>query len=133
MPVLNEIAAKLEAVGLGTQTVDIFVGRLEAEPDVQIAVATYGGLAPEFGFGTAGVKYETPAVQIRVRGVEQDLLGPMARAKTAHDELAKVEATALSGVFYHWIHPQQPPFELERDQKGRVIVAFNCLCEKEPS
>lgn len=133
MSVLNEIAAHLATLGVGVVGTSLFIGTLPDSPVVCGAVYEYGGLASEMGFGAAGVKYETPAVQVVFRGDPEDYAGPRAKAETAYRGLAAVEAELLGATFYHWIHPQQPPFLLKRDENERVLIAFNVLCEKELS
>lgn len=139
MGVLNEVAAKLAALGLGTVGTDIHMGSLPATPDVAIAVQEYGGMSGEMGFGTPGIRTEIPALQILVRGVPHDYAGPRVRAETAYQGLARVEAETLSAglggtsAFYESIHPQQPPFELRRDGNQRVEIAFNVTCRKDLS
>ncbi len=136
MALLNEIAAKVAALGLGTVGTTIHIGMMPETPDVCCAVYEYGGQPPEFGFGTAGISYESPAVQVVFRGAAGDYATPRASAATAYNGLASVEATTLSGgtsAFYHSIHPQQAPFLMRRDANDRVYIAFNCICEKELS
>ncbi len=136
MAVLNEIAAKVASLtGLVVGT-SIHLGMMPETPDVCCAVYEYGGLAPEFGFGTAGIFFETPAVQVVFRGTAYDYATPRASAATAYAGLAAVEASTLTGgtsAFYHTVHPNGPPFMLQRDANQRVYIAFNCLCEKELS
>ena len=133
MSALTEIQKKLADAGLGTYDTTVRRGRMPAQPDVMCIVQAYPGPEPEMGFGTPGISYETVAFQVLVRGVADDLDGPLARAQTAYVELAKVEATTLTGggtsAFYHHIAPR-PPFELKRDSDGRVYVAVNALAEK---
>lgn len=137
MAFLDEIAAKLAALGCGTVGTTIHKGMMPETPDACVAVYEYGGVAPEFGFDTAGIRYETPAVQVVCRGVAHDYTTPRATAQTAYTGLAAVEATTLSGggtsALYLTIHPQQSPFLMQRDDNNRVYIAFNCLCEKELS
>lgn len=138
MAVLNEIAAKLAALGIGTVGSTIHIGMMPETPDACVAVYETGGIAPDYGIGTAGIKYETPAVQIVCRGVAYDYATPRANAATAYNGLASVEATTLSvtggtSAFYHWIHPQQAPFVMQRDSNNRVYIVFNVLCQKELS
>lgn len=145
MAVLNEIAAKIAALGLGTVGTNIFWGSMPETPDECCAVYEYGGSPPEMGFGTAGIHFETPAVQVVFRGpvpgpgVATSYSGPRAKAETAYRGLAAVEVATLSAgaggtsALYHWIHPQQAPFLMRRDEQDRVYIAFNCLCQKEPS
>lgn len=139
MSVANEIAAKLAALGVGVVGTSIFIGALPATPDVACAVIETGGVAPTMGFGTAGIKFERPALQLLFRGAPGDYATPRATAGTAYAGLAAVEATTLSAgvggtsAFYHWVHPVQAPFLLRRDESQRVVIAFNVRCEKEPS
>jgi len=131
-PVL-EIEAFLKDAGFGTPKENLFHNQLPDGPSVCTAVFATGGLAPEAELGSTEILEESPSFQLRFRGEPYDADGPMVRALAAYTALAAVQAQELSGTFYHWIVPQQPPSELERDGKGRVVVAFNVLCEKEPS
>ena len=138
MALLDEVAAKLQTLSVGTIGVDLFKGTMPETPDACTAVFEYGGVAPTMGFGSAGIFYESPSVQIVCRGVKDDYSTPRSLAETAYEGLASVEASTLSvsggtSAFYHWIHPNQPPFQMQRDVNGRVYIAFNCLVEKELS
>lgn len=132
MALLDEIADKLAAVGLGTVNTDIFVGSMPEDPNICISVNEYSGSAPLHGFGTPGIKHEFPSVQVLVRGEPFDYIGPKTRATTAWAELAKVQAQALGSTFYLMIRPNQSPFILRRDETKRVVIACNYTCEKEP-
>ena len=128
----DEIAAYLATVSpsLGL----IKVGPLPATPDVCIAVGGYGGAPPTHGFGTLGIQYEEPGVQLLVRGAPHDSVEPEARAQRVYQAMAKIQGMTLSGTKYLMVRPQQSPFELKRDdQDTRVVFAANFLCEKEPS
>lgn len=138
MAFLNEIATKLEGLGVGTVGSTIHVGVMPETPDACTAIYEYGGLGPDYQFGTAGINWETPAVQVVCRGTAYDYATPRANAKLAYEGLSAVEATTLSSTggtsaFYHWIHPQQAPFLMNRDANNRVYIAFNALAEKELS
>ena len=129
-----EIATYLNGLGLGTFATDIFIDDLPPDPDVCCAVNNSGGSAPDGGFGVDGIRFENPTLQILFRGVAGDSEGPRARAQTAYEGLAKIQAEALSGTQYLTVMPLQPPFILERDDQGhRVVWAFNVLIQKEPS
>lgn len=141
MALLDEIAAKLVALGVGSITapITIFLGSMPASPDACCAIYETGGIAPEMGFGSAGIRYETPAVQLLFRGAAFDYVTPRGLAQTAYEGLSAVEAATLSAgigetsAFYHWIHPMQAPFSLGPDENQRHRIAFNVLCEKERS
>jgi hypothetical protein len=139
MPVLDEIAAKLAALGVGTVGTTIFTGYMPETPDECCCVYEYGGTGPEMGFGSPGIHYERPSVQVVFRGptpgpgVTTSYSGPRALAETAYRGLAEVEATTLSGTFYHTVIPQQAPFLMKRDDAKRVYIAFNAVATKELS
>lgn len=137
MSTLTEVQKRLADGGAGTYEVDVKRGRMPDSPDVMCTVQPYPGLDPVYGFGTAEIQEETPAIQVLFRGEPHDMDGPLARAQAAFEDVAKVQAQTLTGggtsAFYHHIHPRQSPFELKRDAKERVYIAFNILCEKEPS
>jgi len=131
--VIEEVAAFLAAAGLGQVKADIFIGKLPNDPPACCAIYEYGGIAPEGQFGAPGIRHETPAIQVVFRGAAHDYAGPRVKAAAAFDALTKVETQSLSGTFYHWIHAQQSPFFLQRDDAERTLIACNFLCEKEPS
>lgn len=137
MAILNELAAHLATLGVGAVGTTIHIGLLPETPDACAAIFETGGLAPEFNFGTSGLDFETPAVQVICRGAPADYATPRANATLAYEGLAKIEAETVSGggtsAFYHWVHPQQAPFLMARDANGRVLIACNYLVEKELS
>lgn len=136
MPVLEEIATKLESLGLGSYSAEpytIFVGTLPADPQVACAVYEYPGQPPRHGFGTPGLQFEYPMVQVVFRGLPHDYDGPATKARTAYRELSKVQGTTLSGTRYLMIRPQQSPFLLRRGDNQEVYIACNYECEKDPS
>lgn len=128
--VAEEVADKLANLGLGTVGTSIFIGIMPEKPDAVISVSETGGQAPEFGFGTAGLKYENPNVQIMVRGERGDYEGPRTRIETAYRGLAEVQGATLGSTYYHMIKPTQSPFPIRRDDDARVLLAFNAICTR---
>ena len=129
-----EVSTYLAGLGLGTFGTSLFIDDLPPDPDVCCAVNNSGGSSPEGGFGVDGIQFEWPTLQILFRGAAGDSEGPRARAQTAYEGLAKVQAEALSGTQYLTVMPLQPPFILQRDdQAHRVVWAFNVLISKELS
>lgn len=126
----TEIVAKLVALGLGVSGTSLFIGLMPDTPNVCGTVYEYPGLEPVMGFGSPGIDFETPAIQVVFRGEPRDYATPRANAESAYRGLAAVEATTLSGTFYHTITPRQAPFLMRRDENERVYIACNFLCEK---
>lgn len=138
MSVLDEVGAYLVAQGLGVLDDDLFLGTMPPDQpddkDVMVCVREYPGLEGVSGFGTPGLFHETPAIQVVCRGKPKAYAAPRAKAELIYQALARVQAEALGGTFYHWIHPRNPPTDiLGKDENERVRISFNCLCEKEPS
>ena len=132
--VLSELVAFLAAEGLGTAGTDLFFGRMPDTPDACGCVYATGGLAPDQGFGSAAVRFESPGIQIVFRGAALDYDTPNANARTAWTSLAGVNPqTALTGTTYHWVHAtQSQPFLLgEPDEKQRFRIVCNYIVEKE--
>lgn len=133
MALLDEIAAQLQVLGCGTVGTTIFTGYLPPAPDVCCVIYETGGQAPEFRLGSAAIYYETPGIQVVFRGEPDDYAAARALAETAYRGLAQVEATTLSGTFYHGIAPTQAPVMYMRDGLRRPLISVNFLCEKELS
>jgi hypothetical protein len=135
MGMASEVAAHLAGLGLGVLASSLFVNKLPPSPDVCGAVFDSGGSAPDGGFGVTGIQYENPTVAVWFRGAPNDTEGPRVKSRTAYKELAKVQASAVSGVQYLTLVPIQPPFilpnEVSTDQ--RTVWCFNCAAQKEVS
>jgi hypothetical protein len=94
-----------------------------------------GGPAGELGFGTEGLLYEYPQVQVVVRGAPDDYDGPFSNIEAIYLDLPKIQATALtSGKLYHLVRALQHPFVLDRrDEKGRTVWVVNFEVKREVS
>ncbi len=131
---LDEVATYLATQMTLVQGTNLFKGKVPEIADVCMILFATGGRASLVGFGvTTGVKYERPGLAVWTRGTAGDYDTPRDSAHTARQELTKVQAMSLSGTLYHMIIPLQSPFILERDKNDRVVMAFNCAVEKEPS
>jgi len=126
----EDIADKLADLNYGTVGTDIWLGSLPEKPHVVIGVNETGGMAPEFGFSSPGLKYETPNLQIVVRGERGDYAGPRARIEAIYLALAEIQGETVGGTYYHMVKPSQTPFELTRDDDARIVFAFNALCKR---
>lgn len=62
---LEDLQDYLEDNGIGTTSTDLFIGKLEGEPDDQIALFSTGGLAPD-----VDVPIAKPTVQVLVRNTD---------------------------------------------------------------
>lgn len=114
----------------------IRIGNLDPTPDVLGAVFEYGGRSAEGRFGVVGVGYERPAISIIFRGIPNDYLGPMTKARIAWQALASVQPglITLGSALYLSVKPQGSPFSLGQDPTTkRFEISCNYYIEKEPS
>lgn len=134
MSILAEIQTYLTSLGtLGTIT----IGNMPASPDVMGTIFEYGGQSPDRQFGTSGIKYEKPAIQLVFRGVAFDYNGPRAKAEVAYRALAAIQPGALGGgvtTIYLQIDPQQAPHPIALiDANNRHKIGINFYATKELS
>lgn len=137
----DEMAARLEAMGVGTRGKDIFVSsqaKIPAGDGPYLTLTETGGVAPG-GFrggggrihNEAGVHVQSPGAQIAVRASTYEAARAMARA--AYLALDGIWNTTLSGVFYQKVTARQEPTDVGLDSTGRVVVVFNIDAQKQPS
>ena len=112
----------------------VFTGVIPAEPHVCLTIREYGGAPPMPGMGVTGIQYEEPGVQFVMRGEPDDYETPRTMIEIVYRKIAEIQTEILSGTQYLIVRPVQSPFPLGGpDKKGRHRLAFNVLCEKEPS
>ncbi len=133
--VLDELGAFLVAEGVVTAIgTDLFLEYMPNTPNACLLLRQTPGRPPVGGFGTAGIRFEYPNVQVVARGVKDDEQTPRALAESAYTKLAEVQAVALSGTNYLTVQPLQAPSGvLGDDELGRPRISFNCNCGKELS
>lgn len=113
------IAAYLDgALGL-TDGVNLFSERLPDMPTQAVAITTYSGRVGDRLMDNSQIAYEFPRVQVAVRDATPQLAYNL--AEQAYRLLGGVanDGSVLS------IEPQSMPFLLNRDEKERVVYAFN--------
>ena len=126
--VLDEIASYLQAAGVGTVGTDIFVGRMPDTPGACLGLHEYAGAAPSFAHDGEQPLFESPRVQVRVRGATYTTGRQMIEA--AYNALNRVKNQNVGGVRYMRIAPLQQPFYLQRDGNERPEFVFNVEAKK---
>ena len=131
MAFLDEVRTQIITILGGAPLVTC--GSLSASVDTCVTVYETGGAGADLGLGVDGVQFEYPSIQVVCRGAPDDYATPRATAQLIYKGLPKVQAEALTGVYYHLVRPLQCPFLLKRDENRRVLIACNFACTKEPS
>lgn len=127
--VLADLAGWFEGRGCGTRAVDLFLGFLPPDPDAAAAMLEVGGLPARRAFD--GVLWEAPRVQVLVRG--GDYAAGRTLAESYHDAaLALGNEVLASGARYLQAEPLQPPFHVERDERGRALFSLNLQVWRTP-
>ena len=129
--VLDDLATRIATTISGTVGTNIFKSKMPVTPDAAVALYETGGLAPEKRFGTKGIEWERPAVQIVVRGAPGDYQTARTTSQTIFEDVAKIETEDLSGTRYYLSDPLQEPFELAVDKQERPTLAFNVILTKD--
>jgi len=131
---LDEIAAYLEAQGVGTVSSNIIKGSRGVIPTGDgpyLSLTETGGSAPGRIHNVRTAHPQRPTAQICVRAKRYDVARAMADA--AYVALDGTFNTTLSGVFYQKITARQEPQDIGLDVKERPMVVFNIEVEKQPS
>jgi hypothetical protein len=126
---LDDIAAYLQAQGIGTVGTDIHKGFLPDQPDDLVALFEYAGSPTELTMCDAPA-LERPGLQVRVRNRTY----PAARATIAAavDALHGLADVTLDGTRYLLIRANQSPASIGLDQNNRseLVCNFNVIKER---
>lgn len=135
MPLLDEIAARLVAQGVGTVGSNIFLGSkavIPAGDGPYISLTETGGM---FSIRTHnGTPVAQPTAQILCRA--ENYMTCRTKLKAAFDALGGdkgLHNITLSGTFYQSLIPRQQLTDIGLDGKGRVMIVFNIEAMKQPS
>lgn len=129
--VLDDLATRIATTISGTVGTNIFKSMMPVTPDAAVALYETGGLAPEKRFGSKGIDWERPGVQVVVRGAPGDYQTARTTSQTIFEDVAEIETEDLSGTRYYLSDPLQQPFELAVDEQKRPTVAFNVILTKD--
>lgn len=132
MAFLEEIAARLQAQGVGTVNVNIFASskaQIPAGPGPYLTLTDTGGSAPTRRQNQSASATQRPTAQILGRG--QSYTSTIAMVRAAYVALDGIFNQLLSGTFYVSVMARQEPTDLgQLDGAGRVQIAFNIDVEK---
>lgn len=136
MSLLNEVAARLVAQGVGAINTVLFLG---AKAIIPTGDGPYITLSATGGMQAAGTQNDTaterPSVQLLARATSY----PIAEAKLtdAYNALGGANGLhnlLLSGVWYVSVKARQPVTDMmQQDEQGRAMLVFNIDVEKSPS
>jgi hypothetical protein len=107
---------------------DCFIGELPAAPDEAVAVLPTGGLPTR---AKASLGYDEPTLQLLVRGVPGDPVGPHERAAAIYGAAQGLRQVTLDAGGEHEARlidcssPQTAPVPVGADENGRHRYSVN--------
>ncbi|MGB9613900.1 MAG: minor capsid protein [Fervidobacterium sp.] len=122
--ILQEIGQFLQAKGIGTLGINIFLGQLPAKPDDIIAIFEYAGEPPDLHW-----QGEYPRVQVMVRNISYEK--GREKIEEVKNILHGLSEKILDNKRYLLIQALQSPFFMQRDENSRAIFVCNFKTIKE--
>lgn len=128
MTILEAIGDYLQAQGKGTLGVNLFLGRMQENPDACVAVYEYEGATPRESMGANPFDILLPRIQIVCRAGRDDY--PIARDKATDLQtlLAGISEQNLSTLRVMRVRALGSILPLGFDTQDRPTVAANFEC-----
>lgn len=130
MSLLDEIAAKLAAGGIGTVGSTIFIGEVPPEPDAMVCLFNYGASPNDYTFGATGAIIEYPRFQAIARATTYT--AARSKIQSIYALLDAIVNETLSGTLYLRIYALGAPYDMPRDQNGRYVAQCNFEAYRTP-
>jgi hypothetical protein len=121
-----DMAAQLQADGVGTVGTDIFMNFQPDSPDVCITIYTGGGTSEPgqmFGANTLPV-FEDVSVDVMIRGGEHDHPGVVAKANAVRASLGVITNKDVNGTYYMRVQESQAYSYNGVDVQDRIHMAM---------
>jgi len=130
---LEEVSAYLQAQGLGTVGVDLFLSRLDdtAVPAQATALYEYPGAPPAYVLSQLAIHLEEPRLHVRCRA--EHYVDARLQAEAIVRALGLINNVLLSGVLYWAVMPLATPYALPPDALERPLIGVNFRVLKAPS
>jgi hypothetical protein len=129
--IVEDIGAYLQANGIGTLSVDLFLHVAPDKPDDLMSVTEYSSDPPQYIHDKAKVEIELPRIQIAARSMRPEV-GRL-KAERAYQLLMAIHNGIIGTTRYLWCQPVDSPAMVGRDENGRFITTVNFRVSKELS
>ena len=127
--VCEELAAYLEAAGLATRNVDLWLHVAPDEPAELALIIEYAGDEPDWVHDKRQVDTEHTRVQVSVRSERPEVA--RLRVERLYQSLMMIKNEMLSGTRYIWCMPVDTPAMIGRNESGLFIATVNFRVQKE--
>jgi hypothetical protein len=123
--VMEAIGSYLQTNNFGTLGTNIFYGRMQDSPDVQVTIYEYEGGVPYEAMGASGTVVDVPKIQIVTRGTKEDYAAARDTANAIRASLSTISNQTLSGIQIMRVQPQGSVMPLGYDPDDRAKFAVN--------
>jgi len=117
----------LQAQGVGTVGVNIFIGALPPTPTTVVVIFERGGAAPERSFGE--VEFEHPGLEIVTRG--ETYLEAAQLMDNVYHKVPLLVNQRFNGTWYGALQLQSAPYWVEETDKGHTIMGLDVEAVKQ--
>lgn len=131
--IADDVVTLIAADGYGVKGTDLFKGPLPTSPSRCLAVAEYGGEAPDYVFGEPGPAIDKPRAQVKARGKAFDYDGPRTVLELIYQAVCNRGAFIVNGTRYMSLFPLGSPSPLGQDANNCWVWVLNLAAEKDRS
>ena len=128
MSVLEALGDYLQAQGLGTQGLDLFLGFMQDTNTMTVTLYEYEGASPIETMGAGIAPIDLPRVQVVVRGTKDTYPETRDKAMAIRDALQQITEQELSGVSVMRVRALGSILPLGFDSQDRPSVSANFEC-----
>lgn len=136
----KDLAQYLSTGGVGVQGASLFTHVLPETTGAALAIIETPGMLPQPTYGSKIPSIARPRVQVMARTTAPSSGATVPYTSNArlliHDawaRLSHVVNQSIRSTTYLSVDPLQDPFQMGRDEKGRILFAFNAQVSKVPS
>ncbi len=120
MALLDDIATRLVADGVGTLATTLFLGYLPDSPDAVVAVYETRGTAPQHTFGAGVMAVERPVIRVYCRAARNDYPAARAKAVAVLNSLGAIRNTTIGSTKFLSVEATSSPYPIGGDDKERA-------------
>lgn len=129
--IVEDIGAYLQAYGIGTLGVDLFLHVTPDKPEDSVTIVEYSSDPPEYIHDKQKVEVELPRVQVSARSMRPEV-GRL-KAEQIYQLLMAIHNEVIGTTRYLWCMPVDSPAMVGRDENGRFLSTVNFRVSKELS
>lgn len=125
MALLDALGQRLEADGIGTLAVDIFLTIMPDTPDLCVLLVEDNGTGPTHTYGASAYAIQRPRIRAFVRGPRNDYPAARDTLVSVRGSLGAIRDETISGVSFMSVTATSDLYPVSRDGDDRPIVGVD--------